>query len=93
VISYTIWLLTICSVNGTVNGTRTPSGAYIFNPTGPPSPLFIRPQVTVINGPYVQEVFQVYNGTASQIIRLYPSKGDSIGDYTRDSIGDSMVSL
>ena len=80
-------------MNGTVNGTRTPSGAYIFNPTGPPSPLSIRPEVTVINGPYVQEVFQIYNGTASQIIRLYPSKGGSIGDRIGDSIGDSMVSV
>ncbi len=57
------------SNNGT-NGTQA-SGAYIFQPTGPASNFPGTMDLTIIDGPYVKEAWQVYGASTSHILRLY----------------------
>jgi lysosomal alpha-mannosidase len=54
------------------HGFGQPSGAYIFRPSGPASPLNPQGATTTIRiTPFVQEIHQVFTNFASQTIRLY----------------------
>jgi len=49
------------------------SGPYVFLPAGPATPLPAPSSTIVVQGPYVQEVYQVFSEYVSHVVRLYTS--------------------
>eukprot|EP00163_Fabomonas_tropica_P030317 TRINITY_DN6798_c0_g1_i2.p1 TRINITY_DN6798_c0_g1~~TRINITY_DN6798_c0_g1_i2.p1 ORF type:complete len:416 (-),score=118.66 TRINITY_DN6798_c0_g1_i2:100-1347(-) len=60
------------------DGVGTDSGAYVFRPNGPASNIATGAvQVTVTQGKYISEVYQVFATNYTQVVRLYNGLGSA----------------
>ncbi|XP_058057448.1 lysosomal alpha-mannosidase-like [Anopheles bellator] len=74
------------------------SGAYIFRPNGTEKSVTETVQLTVVKGPTVQEVHQVFNDWISQVVRVYADENHIEFEWmvgpipVEDGIGKEIVS-
>ncbi|XP_052868628.1 lysosomal alpha-mannosidase-like [Anopheles cruzii] len=74
------------------------SGAYIFRPNGTEKSVTETVQLTVVKGPTVQEVHQVFNDWISQVVRVYADENHIEFEWmvgpipVDDGIGKEIVS-
>jgi len=55
--------------------TGSVSGSYVFHPTGPATPLTTRPSLSISDGAYVTEVWQVWAPSVQTVMRVYRGEG------------------